>query len=74
LAVIAASYLAPSWGRSEQSVAPAGRLDISFNAVGIPNARILGVPLAELDVEQFSLPITTLVKSYFVTARLAAGG
>jgi NAD(P)-dependent dehydrogenase (short-subunit alcohol dehydrogenase family) len=52
----------------------AGRLDISFNAVGIPNARILGVPLAELDVEQFSLPITTLVKSYFLTARLAAGG
>ena len=50
----------------------AGRLDISFNAVGIPNARILGVPLAELDVEQFSLPITTLATSYFLTARLAA--
>ena len=49
-----------------------GRLDISFNAVGIPNAGILGVPLAVLDVEQFSLPITTLVKSYFLTARLAA--
>jgi NAD(P)-dependent dehydrogenase (short-subunit alcohol dehydrogenase family) len=50
----------------------AGRLDISFNAVGIPNARILGVPLADLDAEQFSLPITTLVTSYFLTARLAA--
>jgi NAD(P)-dependent dehydrogenase (short-subunit alcohol dehydrogenase family) len=50
----------------------AGRLDISFNAVGIRNARILGVPLAELDVEQFSMPITTLATSYFLTARLAA--
>ena len=60
-------------GKHLQSVIDqAGRLDISFNAVGIPNARILGVPLAELDVEQFSLPITTLVTSYFLTARLAA--
>ena len=50
----------------------ARRVDISFNAVGIPNATILGVPLAELDVERFSLPITTLTTSYFLTARLAA--
>jgi NAD(P)-dependent dehydrogenase (short-subunit alcohol dehydrogenase family) len=49
-----------------------GRLDISLNAVGIPNANILGVPLTELDAEYFSLPITTLVTSYFLTARLAA--
>src|SRR5262245_64711086 len=28
----------------------AGRLNISFNAVGVPNVRILGVPLAELEV------------------------
>src|SRR5262245_10839875 len=50
----------------------AGRFDISFNAVGIPDANIVGVPLVELDVEQFSLPITTYTKSYFLTARLAA--
>ncbi len=50
----------------------AGRVDISFNALGIPNAKILGVPLTKLDVEQFSLPITTLATSYFLTARLAA--
>ena len=37
----------------------AGRIDISFNAVGIPDTTILGVPLVELDVEQFALPITT---------------
>ena len=50
----------------------AGRLDISFNAVGIPDANILGVPLVELDVEQFSLPIAAYTASYFLTARLAA--
>ena len=50
----------------------AGRLDISFNAVGISNAKIVGVPLAELDSEQFSRAITTYATSYFLTARLAA--
>ena len=64
----------------EQSVAKhlqsvidqAGRVDISFNAVGIQNTNIVGVPLAELDVEQFSLPITLYATTYFLTARLAA--
>ena len=50
----------------------AGHVDISFNAVGIPNAKILGVPLIDLDVEQFSQPITSYTTSYFLTARLAA--
>ena len=50
----------------------AGRVDISFNAVGSPDTKILGVPLVELDVEQFSLPIATYTRSYFLTARLAA--
>jgi NAD(P)-dependent dehydrogenase (short-subunit alcohol dehydrogenase family) len=49
-----------------------GRIDISFNAVGIPNTRLQGVPLVELEVEQFSLPIATYTRSYFLTARLAA--
>jgi NAD(P)-dependent dehydrogenase (short-subunit alcohol dehydrogenase family) len=50
----------------------AGHLDISFNAVGVPDTEILGVPLVELDLEQFSLPIAAYTRSYFVTARLAA--
>ena len=50
----------------------AGRVDISFNAVGIPNKKILGVPLVEIDVKQFSLPITAYTRSYFLTARVAA--
>jgi NAD(P)-dependent dehydrogenase (short-subunit alcohol dehydrogenase family) len=49
----------------------AGRVDISFNAIGIPNPKIR-VLLVELDVEQFSLPIATYTRSYFLTARLAA--
>jgi NAD(P)-dependent dehydrogenase (short-subunit alcohol dehydrogenase family) len=50
----------------------AGRVDISFNAVGIPDTKIVGVPLVELELEQFSLPITAYATSYFLTARLAA--
>jgi NAD(P)-dependent dehydrogenase (short-subunit alcohol dehydrogenase family) len=49
----------------------AGRLDISFNAIAVPDAKILGVPLVELDAELFDLPGGYL-KSYFLTARLAA--
>ena len=50
----------------------AGRVDISFNAVGIPDTEIVGVPLLDLAVERFSLPITAYTTSYFLTARLAA--
>jgi NAD(P)-dependent dehydrogenase (short-subunit alcohol dehydrogenase family) len=50
----------------------AGRVDIAFDAVGIPIAGLLGVPLVELEVERFSLPVTTYTTSYFLTARLAA--
>jgi NAD(P)-dependent dehydrogenase (short-subunit alcohol dehydrogenase family) len=50
----------------------AGRVDISFNAIGFPNREILGVPLIEMNVEQFSQPITAYTTSYFLTARLAA--
>jgi len=49
----------------------AGRVDISFNAIGLPNPKVR-VPLVELDVEQFSMPISTYTRSYFLTARLAA--
>lgn len=50
----------------------AGRLDISFDAVGIPDAKIVGVPLVELSLEQFALPISAYTTSYFLTARQAA--
>jgi NAD(P)-dependent dehydrogenase (short-subunit alcohol dehydrogenase family) len=50
----------------------AGRIDISFNAIGIADKDVVGVPLVDLDVKQFSLPITGYVTSYFLTAPLAA--
>jgi NAD(P)-dependent dehydrogenase (short-subunit alcohol dehydrogenase family) len=50
----------------------AGRVDISLNAVGIPDTTILGVPLIELELDRFLLPITAYATSYFLTARLAA--
>ncbi|RYZ07098.1 MAG: SDR family oxidoreductase [Myxococcales bacterium] len=53
-------------------VEQAGRVDISFNAVGVPNAKILGVPLVDLELEQLSGPLTSYTASYFLTARLAA--
>jgi NAD(P)-dependent dehydrogenase (short-subunit alcohol dehydrogenase family) len=56
----------------ESVIEQAGRVDISFNAVGIPDTGIVGVPLVELDAEQFLLPITAYARSYFLTARLAA--
>jgi NAD(P)-dependent dehydrogenase (short-subunit alcohol dehydrogenase family) len=50
----------------------AGRIDISFNAIGMAAPAILGVPLAKMDVDQFSLAIGTYTRSYFLTARAAA--
>jgi NAD(P)-dependent dehydrogenase (short-subunit alcohol dehydrogenase family) len=50
----------------------AGRVDISFNAIGIPDREVVGVPLVELEPKQFSLPIASYTTSYFVTARQAA--
>ena len=50
----------------------AGRIDISVDAVGVPNASILGVPLVELPADRFLQPITGYTTAYFLTARLAA--
>lgn len=50
----------------------AGRVDISFNAISIAPAKILGAPLVDMDAEKFQLAITGYTRSYFLTARLAA--
>jgi NAD(P)-dependent dehydrogenase (short-subunit alcohol dehydrogenase family) len=51
----------------------AGRLDIVFNAMG-PNAADYanGVPAVGLTLDQYMLPLTSLVKSQFITAQAAA--
>lgn len=50
--------------------AAAGRLDIAVNAIGI--AHVQGVPLLELPVDDFFLPVDAYVRSTFITARAAA--
>src|SRR4029079_6938995 len=49
-----------------------GRIDTSFNAIGIPQAGIQGIPLTELPLDAFSLPVATYTRAHFVTARAAA--
>ena len=63
----------PAIERQLQSlVERSGRLDIMFNAIGVPETQVLGVPLLELELERFLLPIQSYTRSYFLTARLAA--
>jgi NAD(P)-dependent dehydrogenase (short-subunit alcohol dehydrogenase family) len=50
----------------------AGHVDISFNAIGIPQPGIQGMPLSELPTEAFALPVATYAKSHFLTAKTAA--
>lgn len=49
-----------------------GRIDVSFNAIGFSDTEFLGVPLVQLREEAFLLPVNAYLKSYFLTARLAA--
>lgn len=53
-------------------VAEAGGIDISFNAIGIPQQGMQGIPLTELSVEDFALPVATYPRAHFLTARTAA--
>jgi len=50
----------------------AGRIDVSFNGIGIPQQGIQGIPLSELSVDAFALPIASYTRSHFLTARAAA--
>lgn len=50
----------------------AGRVDVSFNAIGIPQQGIQGIPLTALSVDSFALPVATYATSQFITARAAA--
>jgi NAD(P)-dependent dehydrogenase (short-subunit alcohol dehydrogenase family) len=52
-------------------IAKEGHVDISFNAVGLRNTTLQGVPLVDLDVSQFMAPILSHVQSNFLTSRVA---
>ncbi|HXS37496.1 MAG TPA: SDR family oxidoreductase [Flavipsychrobacter sp.] len=53
-------------------IAREGKVDITFNAIAIPQTGIQGVPLLELPIENFNLPIKTYTMSHLLTARAAA--
>jgi len=53
-------------------IAEAGRIDISFNAIGLSDVDVVGCPLTEIDAAMLERPIAAYVMSYFLTARLAA--
>lgn len=50
----------------------AGKIDISFNAIGLSRSDTQDVPLTELSLENFFRPITIYTHSHFITARSAA--
>ena len=56
----------------EMLLKQAGKIDISFNAIGIPQNGIQGIALTELATDAFFLPISTYTQSHFITARAAA--
>lgn len=53
-------------------VRDAGSLDISFNAVSLPQTGIQGTAIVDLPVDNFDLPMATYPKANFLTARAAA--
>jgi NAD(P)-dependent dehydrogenase (short-subunit alcohol dehydrogenase family) len=50
----------------------AATVDISFNAIGIPQQGMQGIPLTELSVDNFASPIDIYARAHFVTGRAAA--
>jgi NAD(P)-dependent dehydrogenase (short-subunit alcohol dehydrogenase family) len=49
-----------------------GRVDISFNAIGIPPNEILGTSLVDISLQKFMRAAHDYLASYFLTARAAA--
>ena len=53
-------------------VTSAGRIDISFNAISLPQRGVQGIPLTALPLESFSRPVVMYTSSLFLTAGAAA--
>jgi NAD(P)-dependent dehydrogenase (short-subunit alcohol dehydrogenase family) len=49
-----------------------GKIDISYNAIGIPQTGVQGIALTELSLEGFLRPLTVYTQSHFITAKAAA--
>lgn len=55
---------------AESVAAQTGGIDIALNAVGI--AHVQGVPLAELALEDYFLPVSVYTRTNFITAKAAS--
>ena len=53
-------------------IGKAGRINISYNAIGIPQTGVQGIPLIDLPVDGFTKPLSIYPLSHFITARAAA--
>jgi NAD(P)-dependent dehydrogenase (short-subunit alcohol dehydrogenase family) len=47
-----------------------GRVDVSFNLIGVPLGQ--GTPLADLSIDDFTVPIAAYVRTHLLMARAAA--
>jgi NAD(P)-dependent dehydrogenase (short-subunit alcohol dehydrogenase family) len=56
----------------DEVIKKSGKVDISFNAIGLPQTGHQGTALTELTLANFLHPITTYSQSHFITARAAA--
>ena len=54
----------------DKMVKQAGKIDISFNAIGVPVVQ--NIPLVDISVNDFISPVTSVLKSHFITS-IAAG-
>ena len=59
---------------TQQIVQEAGRIDVSFNLIGVPLGHRLarGTPLADLSIDDFTVPIAAYMRTHHLTARAAA--
>jgi NAD(P)-dependent dehydrogenase (short-subunit alcohol dehydrogenase family) len=57
---------------ADEVVRKAGSIDISFNAISLPQTGIQGTRFADLSPDAFDLPMATYPKANFLTARAAA--
>lgn len=55
---------------ADQISEQAGGIDIAFNAIGV--FHVQGVPLAQLSLEDFELPVRVYTRSNFITAKVVA--
>jgi len=56
---------------ADDVVARHGSIDISFNAIGLPQLGVQGTALVELDLDRFTAPIHTYLTAHFLTAQAA---